>query len=212
MMTEASRQCGRHRRARGDWWREPLWLGMVVAVIVWQALRQWQRERTSVPAAEPAAGNASALVDRAPRGSGHDSPRAGAPGVQLPLSSGAPIPGLSPELLASWALRRAYRGGVAKSGDHYFDRGHLMLSHLTGALDELVEGGMLTLAPEDTWGLRRVSLTAAGHDQYPQLSCPPRRVAPPVPDPQFRGHKSEVGQGTKCGRSVPWSRWFRSPV
>ncbi|MGH3709976.1 MAG: hypothetical protein ACRDRQ_18120 [Pseudonocardiaceae bacterium] len=143
MMAEASRQWGRHRRARGDWWRELLW-AMVMVVIVRQALRQWQRERTSAPAAEPAVGGASArrrpalpaLVDRAPRGSGHDSPRAGVPGVQLPLSSGESIPGLSPELLASWALRRTYRGGVAKSGDHYFDRGRLMLSHLTGALDE----------------------------------------------------------------------------
>ncbi|MGH3686577.1 MAG: hypothetical protein ACRDRE_19490 [Pseudonocardiaceae bacterium] len=142
-MAEASRQWGRHRRARGDWWRELLW-AMVMVVIVRQALRQWQRERTSAPAAEPAVGGASAwrrpalpaLVDRAPRGSGHDSPRAGVPGVQLPLSSGESIPGLSPELLASWALRRTYRGGVAKSGDHYFDRGRLMLSHLTRALDE----------------------------------------------------------------------------
>ncbi|MGH3719402.1 MAG: family 1 glycosylhydrolase [Pseudonocardiaceae bacterium] len=168
-------EANRHRRARGDWWRELLWPGAVVAVIVWQTLRQWQRERTSVPAAEPGAGSASAMVDRAPRGSGHDSPRAGVPGVQRPLSSGEPIPGLSPELLASWALRRVHRGGVAKSGDHYFDRGRLMLSHLTGALDELVEGGVLALAEEDTWGLRRVSLTAAGHDRYLQLCCPPRR-------------------------------------
>ncbi|MGH3833819.1 MAG: hypothetical protein ACRDRS_25835, partial [Pseudonocardiaceae bacterium] len=120
-MAEANRQWGRHRRARGDCWRELLWLGMVVAVTLWQALRPWQRERASVPAAEPVVGGASArrgpappaLVDRAPRGSGHDSPRAGVPGVQRPLSSGEPIPGLSPELLASWALRRAYRGGVA---------------------------------------------------------------------------------------------------
>ncbi|MGH3833899.1 MAG: hypothetical protein ACRDRS_26245, partial [Pseudonocardiaceae bacterium] len=96
-------------------------------------------------------------------------------GVQLPLSGGEPISGLSPELLASWALRRAYRGGVAKSGDHYFDRGRLMLSHVTGALDDLVEGGVLTLAEEDTWGLRRVSLTGTGHDRYLQLCYPPRR-------------------------------------
>ncbi|MGH3830305.1 MAG: hypothetical protein ACRDRS_07595 [Pseudonocardiaceae bacterium] len=176
-MAEANRQWGRHSRVRGDWWRELLWPGMVVAVIVWQTLRQGQRERTSVPAAEPSVGCASArcrpallaMVDRAPRESGHDSPQADVPGVQLPLNSGEPIPGLSPELLASWALRRAHRGGVAKSGDHYFDRGRLMLSHLTGALDALVEGGVLALAEEDTWGLRRVSLTAAGHDRYPQL-------------------------------------------
>jgi hypothetical protein len=93
------------------------------------------------------------------------------PHVQLPLSSGEPVLGLSPELLVSWALRRAHRDEVAKSGDHYVDHGHLMLSHVTGALDELVEPGVLALPEEDPWGLRRVSLTAAGHARYPRLSA-----------------------------------------
>lgn len=57
MPTEASRPRGpRHRRAPGDWCRELLWPGTVVAVTVRQALRQWQRERTSLPAAMPGPG------------------------------------------------------------------------------------------------------------------------------------------------------------
>jgi hypothetical protein len=44
--TETRRQRGRHRRARGDWWRELLWPGTTTALTVRQALGQWQRERT----------------------------------------------------------------------------------------------------------------------------------------------------------------------
>ena len=46
-MIEAHHRRGRHRRARGDWWRELLWPGTVTALTVRQALGQGHRERTA---------------------------------------------------------------------------------------------------------------------------------------------------------------------
>jgi hypothetical protein len=91
--------------------------------------------------------------------------------------------GLSPELLASWALRRAHRGGVAKSGDQYVDHGRLRLSYLARTFAELTEAGLLTPADEDPWGLRRLSLTETGRAHYAQLST--RRMRLSVPKPEF---------------------------
>jgi hypothetical protein len=118
----------------------------------------------------------------------HHWPRADLRCVPSPLNSAEPIRedlGLSPELLASWALRRAHRGGVAKSGGQYVDYGRLRLSYLTRTLDELTEAGLLALAEEDPWGLRRVSLTETGHAHYAQLTATPRRMTLSVPEPQF---------------------------
>jgi DNA-binding MarR family transcriptional regulator len=118
----------------------------------------------------------------------HHVPRADLRCVPSPLHSAEPIRehlGLSPELLASWALRRAHRGRVAKSGDQYVDYGRLTLSYLTRTLDELTKAGLLALAEEDPWGLRRVSLTETGHAHYAQLAATPRRVTLSVPEPQF---------------------------
>ncbi|MGH3815323.1 MAG: hypothetical protein ACRDUV_23220 [Pseudonocardiaceae bacterium] len=44
-----------------------------------------------------------------------------------------------------------------------------MAGHLTQILDELTEGGLLTLAP-DVCGMRRLSLTDVGRARYTQLS------------------------------------------
>jgi hypothetical protein len=116
-------------------------------------------------------------ADRAPSPAlpaavGRNRPRAGWRYVPHRLTSAELIAdGVSAELLVSLALRRASRGGVAKMGDHYFDRGFPMPSYLTQILDELTEGGLLTLAQED-WGLRRLNLTDAGHTRYAQLTTP----------------------------------------
>ena len=91
--------------------------------------------------------------------------------------------GLSPELLAWWALRRAHRGGVIKWGDQYVDHGRLRLSYLARTFEELTEAGLLTLADEDPWGLRRLSLTETGRAHYAQLTT--RRMRPSVPEPEF---------------------------
>jgi DNA-binding transcriptional ArsR family regulator len=113
--------------------------------------------------------------------------------------------GLSPELLASWALRRAHRGGVTKSGDQYVDYSRLTLSYLTRTLDELTEAGLLALAEEGPWGLRRVSLTETGHAQYAQLAATPRRVTLSVPEPQFPP-KTPAGRRSSCP-DPPYCSW-----
>ena len=77
--------------------------------------------------------------------------------------------GASPELVASLALRRAYGGAVAKSGDHYLDRGSLTPSHLAGAFDEFIAVGLLALGDPDPYQLRWVTVTDAGHVRYAQL-------------------------------------------
>lgn len=82
--------------------------------------------------------------------------------------------GVSAELLAVLALRRVFSGRVAKSGDHYYDHGLPMASYLTQTLDELIDGGLLTLT-EDVSGMRRVHLTDAGQTRYTQLTAPSQR-------------------------------------
>lgn len=89
--------------------------------------------------------------------------------------------GLRPELLACWALRRAHRGGVTKSGDQYTDHGCLKLSHLTPTFDELTHAGFLALAHADPSGGQRVSLTTTGHAHYTQLTT--HGVMRSVPEP-----------------------------
>jgi hypothetical protein len=79
--------------------------------------------------------------------------------------------GVRPELLASLALGRASSGRVAKSGGDYFEWGHPLPSYLTGVFDELAETGLLVLAEEDEWSLRRVYLTPAGQVTSAQLSA-----------------------------------------
>lgn len=100
----------------------------------------------------------------------HNRPRADVRRVQYQLTSAELISaGVSAELLALLALRRASSGRVAKSGARYYDHGHPMPSHLTQILDELTEDGLLALA-QDVCGMRRLSLTDVGHTRYAQLS------------------------------------------
>lgn len=93
--------------------------------------------------------------------------------------------GASPELVASLALRRAYGGAVAKSGDHYLERGSLTPSHLAGAFDELIAGGLLALGDPDPHQLRRVTVTDTGHVRYAQLRSTTPQASLRVSDSQF---------------------------
>jgi hypothetical protein len=93
--------------------------------------------------------------------------------------------GASPELVASLALRRAYGGAVAKSGDHYLDRGSLTPSHLAGAFDEFIAGGLLALGDLDPHQLRWVTVTDAGHVRYAQLRSTTQQASLRVSDSQF---------------------------
>lgn len=124
--------------------------------------------------------------------------RAGLRGVPPRLTSAELIAaGVSAELLVSLALRRASSGQIAKSGDHYYDRGHPMPSYLTHTLDELTDSGLLTLT-EDVSGMRRCHLTDAGNTRYAQLTrCPnPRAEA-------RRGRlASQLPLGGVCGALV----------
>ncbi len=126
--------------------------------------------------------------------------RAGLRCLQLPLAGAEPGAGLSPEFLASLVLQRVHRGEVAKSGDHYSDRGCPMPSYLTEAFDELADGGLLALAEQDLWGPRRISLTDTGTARYVQLSAPPRPAVLRVPDPQF---PTKTPAGRRSNRPVP---------
>jgi len=112
--------------------------------------------------------------------------------------------GLSPELLAAWALRRVHRGGVTTSGGHYFDHGRLRLSYLTRTLDQLTAAGLLTLAEVDPGGQRRLSLTEIGHAHYAQLMTA-RQVRLSAPEPEFlpqtpAGRRSSCPDPPYCSR------------
>lgn len=130
------------------------------------------------------------------RGSWH----AGLRCLQLPLASAEPGVALPPEFLASLVLQRVHRGEVAKSGDHYSDRGCPMPSYLTEAFGELADDGLLALAEPDPWGLRRISLTDTGTARYVQFSAPPRPAVLRVPDPQF---PTKTSAGRRSSRLVP---------
>ncbi len=92
-------------------------------------------------------------------------------GAPLAVRGAYSVPGLSPELVVSLALRRACDGGVAKAGDRYVDGGSPTPGYLAGAFDELINAGLLVLADEDVWiaagqghrGRTRPVRAAAGH-------------------------------------------------
>lgn len=77
--------------------------------------------------------------------------------------------GLSPELLAALALRRALGGGVARVDGVYVDGGHPMGRYLAGTFTDLIDCGLLAVADEDEWGLRRVTVTRSGQALYAQV-------------------------------------------
>jgi hypothetical protein len=87
-------------------------------------------------------------------------------------------------LVASMALRRAHDGGVAKAGDRYVDGGFPTPGYLDGVFDELINTGLLALADEDPYGLRRVSVTEAGRARYAQLVDTRQRAGLWVPKPR----------------------------
>ncbi|MDQ2880080.1 MAG: hypothetical protein M3Y48_02195 [Actinomycetota bacterium] len=85
------------------------------------------------------------------------------------MTGTASVEGLRPELLTALALRRALGRGVAKSGEIYLDDGHPMGRYLTRTFAGLIDCGLLALADEDGWGLRRVTVTDAGQARYAQM-------------------------------------------
>ncbi|MGH3901947.1 MAG: hypothetical protein ACRDTA_27580 [Pseudonocardiaceae bacterium] len=85
------------------------------------------------------------------------------------MTGTASVDGLRPELLTALALRRALGRGVAKAGEFYLDDGHPMGRYLTGTFTELIDCGLLALADDDGWGLRRVTVTDAGQARYAQM-------------------------------------------
>lgn len=91
------------------------------------------------------------------------------PRVLPRITDTALVDGLSPELLVALALRRTLGGGVAKTGDIYVDSGHPMGRHLTATFTKLIDCGLLTLTDDDTWGLRRVTVTEAGRVRYAEV-------------------------------------------
>ncbi|MGH3534726.1 MAG: hypothetical protein ACRDQG_08430 [Pseudonocardiaceae bacterium] len=86
-----------------------------------------------------------------------------------PVTGTASVDGLCPELLTALALRRVLGRGVAKAGELYVDDGHPMGRYLIGTFTELIDCGLLALATEDGWGLRRVTVTDAGQARYAQM-------------------------------------------
>lgn len=57
------------------------------------------------------------------------------------------------------ALRRASRGGLARTHGGYVDGGHPIPADLAEILPALVDAGHVALAPTDDWGVARASLT-----------------------------------------------------
>jgi hypothetical protein len=82
-------------------------------------------------------------------------------------------------------LRLACDGGVAKVGDRYLDGGLPTPDYLAGVFDGLINAGLLTLAEQDPSGMRRVSVTKAGHARYGQLRDTRRRADLWIPEPRF---------------------------
>jgi hypothetical protein len=126
------------------------------------------------------------------------------PGVRLPVTSADLIrQGVRPELLASLALGRASSGRLAKCGGDYFEWGHPLPSYLTGVFDELTETGLLILAEEDQWSLRRVRITPAGQVKSAQLVATYRGSAPPLGDPQRVTVETPAGRRPSISTPAP---------
>lgn len=72
--------------------------------------------------------------------------------------------------LHDWmALRRVREGGVAQAGDCWLESGHRVPGYVTDALTRLLAGGLVALADQDPYGLRRAALTDAGTVRYERL-------------------------------------------
>lgn len=94
--------------------------------------------------------------------------------------------------LYDWiALRRVSEGRMARMGDCWLDFGHRVPGYVADALTELLAGGLVTLADQDPYGLRRAALTDSGAARY-ESPCQLRQLALQVPAPRF---------GTTCQRA-----------
>ncbi|MGQ0717525.1 MAG: hypothetical protein ACT4NP_09465 [Pseudonocardiales bacterium] len=94
--------------------------------------------------------------------------------------------------LYDWmALRRVSEGGIAKMGDCWLESGHRVPGYVASSLTELVAGGLVALADQDPYGLRRSALTDAGTVRYEGLRQL-RQVALQGARPRF---------GTTCQRA-----------
>lgn len=72
--------------------------------------------------------------------------------------------------LYGWiALRRVSGGGVAQAGDCWLDGGHRVPGYVADALTEFLAGGLVALAGQDPYGMRRAALTDTGTARYEGL-------------------------------------------
>lgn len=69
------------------------------------------------------------------------------------------------------ALRRVFDGEVTRLDGCWWDHGHLVPGYVTGALNELLTGGLVTLAdPDPTAGkISAAALTNVGTARFEQL-------------------------------------------
>lgn len=73
--------------------------------------------------------------------------------------------------LYEWiALRRVSGNGVARLGDCWLESGHRVPGYVTDALTELLAGGLVVLADQDPYGLRRAAITESGTARYEWLA------------------------------------------
>lgn len=87
--------------------------------------------------------------------------------------------------LYDWmALRRVNEGGMAQVGDCWLENGHRVPGYITDALTELLASGLVALADQDPYSLRRAALTDTGTARYEWL-CQLRQSALQVPAPRF---------------------------
>jgi hypothetical protein len=68
------------------------------------------------------------------------------------------------------ALCRVSGGGVARVGDCWLESGHRVPGYITEALTELLAGGLVALADQDPYGLRRAAITKSGTARYEWLA------------------------------------------
>ncbi|MGH3872568.1 MAG: hypothetical protein ACRDSR_13855 [Pseudonocardiaceae bacterium] len=87
--------------------------------------------------------------------------------------------------LHDWiALRRVTDGGIARTGGCWLDGGHRVPGYVTGALTESLAGGLVALADQDPYGMRRATLTDSGAARYEWL-CQQRQATLQVPTPRL---------------------------
>ena len=95
--------------------------------------------------------------------------------------------------LYDWmALRRVSDGGVTQAGACWLDSGHRVPGYIADALTELLGKGLVALADQDPYGLRRSALTDSGAARYQRL-CRQRQVTLRVPAPRFGATGQRAG-------------------